>query len=120
MNLSRSDCDLSMVEGVVGKLRKELCKCQDRLLETRSDAAMARASDVSTAGKCPDDAVNSQAVSSNATQSECLTQDSFVNSYTDNAASPEMKEKVISDTFREDDSDMRASALSAKSNVVVS
>ena len=74
---------------------------------------MARASDVSTAGKCPDNAVNSQAVSLNATESECLTQDGFVKSYSDDAASPKMKEKVISDTFRENG----ASAVSTRSNV---
>ena len=43
VNLSDSDCDITEVEGVVGKLRKELSECQARLLETRADAAMARA-----------------------------------------------------------------------------
>ena len=72
---------------------------------------------VSSAGKCSDDAVNSQAVSSNATQSKCLTQDSFVKGYTENAAMPEMIEKVGDCIVQEDGSDINASASCTKSNM---
>eukprot|EP00956_Cyclotella_meneghiniana_P003480 scaffold4229_cov38-Cyclotella_meneghiniana.AAC.9 len=71
----------------------------------------------SSADKGSDDAVNSQTLSLDATQSKCLTQDSFVNGYTENDAMQELKEAVDDCIVQEDGSDINASFLSTKSNM---